>query len=89
MEKPNLSQDARRKQGHQHAAARRDDRRETEAARLASGTGPPPDPEIEPMQSQTAADNHTPNRKWDRSRATLETSEAVKLANADLGTDPL
>ncbi|MFD0000340.1 hypothetical protein [Nocardia sp. NPDC127526] len=89
MEKPNLSQDARRKQGHQHAATRRDDRRETEAARLASGTGPPPDPEIEPMQARVAQDQDTANRKWDRSRATLETREAIKLANADLGLDPL
>ncbi|WP_327142429.1 hypothetical protein [Nocardia sp. NBC_01327] len=84
MEKDeNLSQDARRKQGDTHSAERRDQRRETEAARLASGTGPPPDPLIEPMQARVAENNHTDNPKWDRARAKEATGEAVKLANAD------
>ncbi|MFB7722001.1 MULTISPECIES: hypothetical protein [unclassified Nocardia] len=81
----NLSQDARRKQGDTHAAERREQRREVDDARLASGTGPPPDPLLEPMQAKVAENNHTDNHKWDRARAKEATAEAVKLANADLG----
>lgn len=82
----NLSQDARRKQGDSHSAERRQERRDIDSARLASGTGPPPDPLIEPMQAKIAENSHTDNHKWDRARAKEATGEAVKLANGDLGS---
>ncbi len=44
-----LSQDAKRKLGDRKAAERRQRRRDREAARAASGTGPPRDPSIQPM----------------------------------------
>lgn len=89
MEKEsNLSQDARRKQRGISAAERREKRRELDAARLASGTGPPPDPLIEPMQAKVAENNHVDNHKWDRARAKEATATAVKLVNADSLGEP-
>ncbi|WP_280269612.1 hypothetical protein [Nocardia wallacei] len=91
-EQEHMSQDARRKQGGQQAAARRQDRRDRDAARekarAASGTGPETSPYTERMQGRVDREREaTPHR--DRRDAKAAGADAVRTANTELGEHPL